>query len=155
MLFVIFQVVYFTATFPYLVLLVLLVRAVTLPGSWNGIMYFIWPKWELLADPKVCTYYILLLLHDLKYKKKKLQKPEYQKFEKNKPKTRLFDNMQNLDSIYYSFTRQVFIFSWIIWTIIIDKNLYGNYKIVKCNIIFTMVMNVKNFQILPGIYTDK
>lgn len=50
------KVVYFTATFPYLVLLVLLVRAVTLPGSWNGIMYFIWPKWELLADPKVWVY---------------------------------------------------------------------------------------------------
>ncbi|XP_060075999.1 sodium- and chloride-dependent GABA transporter ine-like [Ylistrum balloti] len=50
------KVVYFTATFPFLVLIILLVRGVTLPGSWNGIMYFIWPKWELLADPKVWVY---------------------------------------------------------------------------------------------------
>ncbi|XP_061197519.1 sodium- and chloride-dependent GABA transporter ine-like [Saccostrea echinata] len=47
------KVVYFTATFPYLVLVTLLVRGVTLPGSLNGIMFFIKPKWELLLDPKV------------------------------------------------------------------------------------------------------
>ena len=47
------QVVYFTATFPYLVLIILLVRGVTLPGSELGIEYFISPKWELLLDAKV------------------------------------------------------------------------------------------------------
>ena len=50
-----FQVVYFTATFPYVVLVILLVRGVTLPGSLNGILFFIKPKWELLLDPKVKT----------------------------------------------------------------------------------------------------
>ena len=47
------QVVYFTATFPYVVLVILLVRGVTLPGSELGISYFIKPKWELLLDAKV------------------------------------------------------------------------------------------------------
>ncbi|XP_048764055.1 sodium- and chloride-dependent GABA transporter ine-like [Ostrea edulis] len=47
------KVVYFTATFPYLVLVTLLIRGVTLPGSLNGIMFFIKPKWELLLEPKV------------------------------------------------------------------------------------------------------
>lgn len=47
------KVVYFTATFPYVVLVILLVRGVSLPGSLNGILFFIKPKWELLLDPKV------------------------------------------------------------------------------------------------------
>ncbi|KAK2155964.1 hypothetical protein LSH36_225g01061 [Paralvinella palmiformis] len=47
------KVVYFTATFPYLVLLVLLVRGLTLPGSMNGIMYYLTPQWHRLASAKV------------------------------------------------------------------------------------------------------
>ncbi|XP_071181491.1 sodium- and chloride-dependent GABA transporter ine-like isoform X2 [Mytilus edulis] len=50
------KVVYFTATFPYLVLLVLLVRGLTLEGSYKGVMYFINPKWHLLLDAKVWVY---------------------------------------------------------------------------------------------------
>lgn len=48
-----FQVVYFTATFPYVVLVILLVRGVTLPGAGAGIWYFITPKWEKLTDATV------------------------------------------------------------------------------------------------------
>ncbi|XP_006811930.2 sodium- and chloride-dependent glycine transporter 1-like [Saccoglossus kowalevskii] len=47
------RVVYFTATFPYFVITILLIRGVTLPGSANGLMYFLIPKWEALLIPKV------------------------------------------------------------------------------------------------------
>lgn len=41
------------ALFPYVVLFILLVRAVTLPGAMNGIMFFIRPQWDKLLDPRV------------------------------------------------------------------------------------------------------
>lgn len=44
---------YFLALFPYVVLLALLIRAVTLEGSGMGILYFFNPKWEKLLDAKV------------------------------------------------------------------------------------------------------
>ncbi|XP_062322453.1 sodium- and chloride-dependent transporter XTRP3-like [Osmerus eperlanus] len=45
------KVVYFTATFPYLVLFIYLVRGVTLHGAVNGIKYMFTPKLEQLANP--------------------------------------------------------------------------------------------------------
>jgi len=47
------KVVYFTATFPYVVLFILLVRAVTLPGANLGIRFYLLPDWSRLADIKV------------------------------------------------------------------------------------------------------
>ncbi|XP_069965295.1 sodium-dependent nutrient amino acid transporter 1 isoform X3 [Bactrocera oleae] len=44
---------YFLALFPYVIMAVLLVRAVTLPGSADGIIYFIKPDWSKILDPKV------------------------------------------------------------------------------------------------------
>ncbi|CAL4064796.1 unnamed protein product, partial [Meganyctiphanes norvegica] len=47
------KVAYFTAIFPYLVLFTLLGRGVTLPGSVDGILYFITPQWHRLLEIKV------------------------------------------------------------------------------------------------------
>uniref|UniRef100_A0A3P9NUA3 Transporter n=1 Tax=Poecilia reticulata TaxID=8081 RepID=A0A3P9NUA3_POERE len=47
------QVVYFTATFPYLMLVVLLVRGLTLPGAGIGIQFYLYPDLGRLADPQV------------------------------------------------------------------------------------------------------
>lgn len=47
------KVAYFTAIFPYVVMIILLVRGVTLPGAWSGILYFITPQWDKVYDPNV------------------------------------------------------------------------------------------------------
>ncbi|XP_027002279.1 solute carrier family 6 member 22, tandem duplicate 1 [Tachysurus fulvidraco] len=47
------KVVYFTATFPYVILAVLLVRGVTLPGAVNGIIFYLKPDTTRLTDPQV------------------------------------------------------------------------------------------------------
>lgn len=45
--------VYFTVTFPYVILLILLVRGATLPGAGNGIKYFLSPDFSRLQDAQV------------------------------------------------------------------------------------------------------
>uniref|UniRef100_H2YE51 Transporter n=1 Tax=Ciona savignyi TaxID=51511 RepID=H2YE51_CIOSA len=45
--------VYFTATFPYVVLTILLARAFTLEGAMDGVFYFFNPKWDKLLTAKV------------------------------------------------------------------------------------------------------
>ncbi|KAK3612140.1 hypothetical protein CHS0354_031215 [Potamilus streckersoni] len=45
--------VYFTAFFPYIVLLILLIRSLTLEGSVDGIKYYFKPQWERLLTAKV------------------------------------------------------------------------------------------------------
>uniref|UniRef100_T1JI01 Transporter n=1 Tax=Strigamia maritima TaxID=126957 RepID=T1JI01_STRMM len=47
------KLVYFTAFFPYLVLIILLIRAATLPGYMDGIMFYLIPQWHRLLEAKV------------------------------------------------------------------------------------------------------
>ncbi|XP_061600345.1 sodium- and chloride-dependent GABA transporter 2-like [Cololabis saira] len=44
---------YFTATFPFVVLIILLIRGVTLPGAIDGIIYYLYPDVSRLKDPQV------------------------------------------------------------------------------------------------------
>lgn len=50
------KVVYFTATFPYVLLIAFLVRGCTLPGAMTGIKYFIQPQWDKMLESKVWIY---------------------------------------------------------------------------------------------------
>ncbi|KAG5327807.1 NAAT1 protein, partial [Pseudoatta argentina] len=45
--------VYFLALFPYIVMTALLIRAVTLEGAVDGILFFVTPKWDALWKPTV------------------------------------------------------------------------------------------------------
>uniref|UniRef100_A0A8C5GSB8 Transporter n=1 Tax=Gouania willdenowi TaxID=441366 RepID=A0A8C5GSB8_GOUWI len=47
------KVVYFTALFPYVILIALLVNNVQLPGALDGIKFFIVPKWDKLLEVEV------------------------------------------------------------------------------------------------------
>eukprot|EP00064_Thunnus_orientalis_P012588 superscaffoldBa00001947_g12623 len=47
------KVVYFTATFPYVMLVVLLIRGLTLPGALDGIKFYLYPDPSRLSDPQV------------------------------------------------------------------------------------------------------
>ncbi|XP_071374686.1 sodium- and chloride-dependent GABA transporter 2-like [Centroberyx affinis] len=47
------KVVYFTATFPYVMIIALLIRGLTLPGATDGIRFYLYPDPGRLADPQV------------------------------------------------------------------------------------------------------
>jgi len=61
------QVIYFTATFPYVVLVILLVRGLTLEGHMKGIEFYIIPKFDRLKDPRVRlpVLYLFFILNTL------------------------------------------------------------------------------------------
>lgn len=44
---------YFLAVFPYIVMMILLVRSVTLEGAIDGMLYFITPQWDKILEAQV------------------------------------------------------------------------------------------------------
>lgn len=52
------KIAYFLALFPYVVMITLLIRAVTLEGSVDGILYFITPQWSELLNPQVFSFFV-------------------------------------------------------------------------------------------------
>lgn len=56
---------YFLALFPYAIMITLLVRAVTLDGAVDGILYFLRPQWSELLNPKVWKEAIVQLFFSL------------------------------------------------------------------------------------------
>lgn len=51
------KVAYFTATFPYVMLLILFIRGVTLPGAMDGIYYYLSPDLNRLASIEVFFFF--------------------------------------------------------------------------------------------------
>ena len=47
------KVVYFTVSFPYIILIVLLVACCTLEGATNGVYYFLKPDWSKLLEVSI------------------------------------------------------------------------------------------------------
>ncbi|KAJ8320366.1 hypothetical protein KUTeg_001953 [Tegillarca granosa] len=58
-------VVYITATLPYLLLTVLIIRGLTLPGGIDGIAYYYTPKFERLIDKQVWLEAVLQVFYSL------------------------------------------------------------------------------------------
>lgn len=57
------KVVYVTGTLPYIMLTIFVIRGITLPGSMEGLRYYLLPEWSRLTDPKV----LFLLNDELKF----------------------------------------------------------------------------------------
>ena len=55
------KVAYFTAIFPYVVMLALLIRGLTLPGAGKGLLFFFTPQWEKLGSLQVIIITITII----------------------------------------------------------------------------------------------
>lgn len=57
------KVVWVTALAPYVVLIILLIRGVSLPGADEGIKYYLTPEWHKLKNSKVCFFFTIYVKH--------------------------------------------------------------------------------------------
>ena len=62
--------VYITATFPYVLLTVMLVRAAMLDGAYDGIVFYLNPDWSKLTDATVSSVSFTLKLAEDKTHRK-------------------------------------------------------------------------------------
>lgn len=77
------QVAYFTAIFPYIVLLVLIIQSALLNGAADGIKYYVIPKWNLVAKFEVKIY--TKNIHDpFKISENKVRLEQFVKYLKRK-----------------------------------------------------------------------
>jgi len=53
--------VYVTATLPYILLVVFLIRGLTLPGAFTGLKYYLTPDFNRLLDSQVGTQFFFPL----------------------------------------------------------------------------------------------
>lgn len=67
---------YFLALFPYVVIGILLIRAVTLEGAWNGILYFLKPRWDKILEPSVSLIYFISIIFFISLFKHQLNVPK-------------------------------------------------------------------------------
>lgn len=49
---------YFTATSPYLLMLILLIRGVTLEGAAEGLKFYLLPDWSKLQEAQVIDTFV-------------------------------------------------------------------------------------------------
>ena len=52
------KVVYFTATFPYLILLILMIYGATLPGAATGVKFYLYPNFTKLSEGQVSQSFL-------------------------------------------------------------------------------------------------
>ena len=50
------KVAYFTAIFPYIVILILIIQSATLSGAGEGVKYYVIPKWDLVGKFEVISF---------------------------------------------------------------------------------------------------
>ena len=74
---------YFTATSPYIFMLILLIRMSLLPGALNGILYYVVPDFTKLAEMQVSTQYNTMQCNTSQYNTTQYNTTQYNTIQYN------------------------------------------------------------------------